>query len=167
MCGIAGVAGPFEKSRCLEIVRNMNQAQVHRGPDDEVLWAEDGFGFGMRRLSIIDLAGGQQPMWDRGNTCGVVFNGESFNYREVRHALGGDQTFRTHSDTEVVTVGLATAGLAAVDTWNGMFGVAAWNTSEKKLLLVRDRLGVKPLITSGMARCWSSPPRSRLSWLQG
>src|SRR5215216_3816571 len=90
MCGIVGVAGDFTRAECLEIVRRMNDRIAHRGPDDEGVWAEDGFGFGMRRLSIIDLAGGHQPMWDERAGLGVVFNGEVYNYRELRRRMESD-----------------------------------------------------------------------------
>ena len=122
----------------------MNASIVHRGPDDEGAWAEDGFGFGMRRLSIIDLSGGHQPMWSPTNDLGVVFNGEIYNYAELRQRIGAD-AFRTHSDTEVVLKTLGSQGLDAVHEWNGMFGVAAWQPRERKLWLLRDRMGVKPL----------------------
>lgn len=144
MCGIAGIAGPLDKGRCLEVVQRMTDAIVHRGPDDEGIWAEDGFGFGMRRLSIIDLSGGHQPMWDDRTGLGVVFNGEIYNYRDLRQSLG-PENFRTSSDTEVVLRSLGIRGLDAVHSWNGMFAVAAWDVREKKLLLLRDRIGVKPL----------------------
>src|SRR5919106_79679 len=98
MCGIVGLVGSFSRERCAEILRRMNAAIVHRGPDDEGIWAEDGFGFAMRRLSIIDLAGGHQPMWDERSGLGVVFNGEVYNYRNLRERFGGDSVFRTHSD---------------------------------------------------------------------
>jgi asparagine synthase (glutamine-hydrolysing) len=125
----------------------MNDAIVHRGPDDEGTWAEDGFAFGMRRLSIIDLAGGHQPMWDETTGLGVVFNGEVYNYRQLRAQLTakGHHNWTTQSDTEVVLRSLVDAGERAIDGWNGMFAVAAWNPADKSLLLVRDRMGVKPL----------------------
>jgi asparagine synthase (glutamine-hydrolysing) len=124
----------------------MNAAIVHRGPDDEGVWAEDGFGFAMRRLSIIDLAGGHQPMWDEHSGLGVVFNGEIYNYRTLREQLlQQGHNFRTNSDTEVVLKTLGGKGLQGIHTWNGMFAVAAWNPKEKKLVLIRDRMGVKPL----------------------
>ncbi len=124
----------------------MNAAIVHRGPDDEGIWAEDGFGFAMRRLSIIDLAGGGQPMWHEQSGLGVIFNGEVYNYRPLREQLlkKGHQ-FHTHSDTEVVLKTLVDSGLSGIHNWNGMFAVAAWNRNEKKLHLIRDRMGVKPL----------------------
>jgi len=146
MCGIVGVAGELTRDEALDVVARMNESIFHRGPDDEGTWAEDGFGFGMRRLSIIDLAGGHQPMWDERTGLGVVFNGEVYNYRELRERMSrGGETWSTHSDTEVVLKGLAREGLGAVQGWNGMFAVAAYDPRDKSLLLVRDRMGVKPL----------------------
>jgi asparagine synthase (glutamine-hydrolysing) len=146
MCGIVGIAGSFSREETTEILRKMNAAIVHRGPDDDGVWAEDGFGFAMRRLSIIDLAGGHQPMWDEDSGLGVVFNGEVYNYRTLRdQLLTKDHQFRTTSDTEVVLKTLVESGLPGIHTWNGMFAVAAWNRREKKLTLIRDRMGVKPL----------------------
>src|SRR5829696_859153 len=146
MCGIVGIAGSFSREQCIEILRKMNAAIVHRGPDDDGVWAEDGFGFAMRRLSIIDLAGGRQPMWDEERGLGVVFNGEIYNYQTLREQLRKDgHDFRTTSDTEVVLKTLSSSGLPGIHTWNGMFAVGAWNRNEKKLVLIRDRMGVKPL----------------------
>ncbi|MEP6913693.1 MAG: asparagine synthase (glutamine-hydrolyzing), partial [bacterium] len=130
----------------LEIVQRMNEALIHRGPDDEGSWAQDGFGFGMRRLSIIDLEGGHQPMWDDESGLGVVFNGEIYNYRTLREQLSqSGALFHTNSDTEVVLKTLALSGLSGIHSWNGMFAIAAWNPASERLLLIRDRVGVKPL----------------------
>src|SRR6185295_8560203 len=108
MCGIVGVIGDFGRDHCLSIVKRMNAAIVHRGPDDHGVWSEDGFGFGVRRLSIIDLPGGHQPMWDDRTGLGVIFNGEIYNYRSLREKLGRQgQLFQTHSDTEVVLKALS------------------------------------------------------------
>lgn len=146
MCGIVGVVGPFSRERCVEILQKMNSAIVHRGPDDQGVWAEDGFGFAMRRLSIIDLAAGQQPMWDDKSGLGVVFNGEVYNYRPLREELQKQgHSFCTTSDTEVVLKTLVASGLKGIHSWNGMFAVASWDRFEKKLTLIRDRIGVKPL----------------------
>ena len=146
MCGIVGVSGPFSREQCTEILQKMNNAIVHRGPDDEGIWAEDGFGFAMRRLSIIDLSGGHQPMWDEQTGIGVVFNGEVYNYRTLRAQLSErGHVFRTTSDTEVVLKTLADSGLPGIHGWNGMFAVAAWDQRKKRLHLIRDRMGVKPL----------------------
>ncbi|HEV2705046.1 MAG TPA: asparagine synthase (glutamine-hydrolyzing) [Pyrinomonadaceae bacterium] len=147
MCGIVGVAGDLSRAESLRVVQKMNDAILHRGPDDEGAWAQDGFAFAMRRLSIIDLAGGHQPMWDEQSGLGVVFNGEVYNYRALRRRLEdrGQRHWATQSDTEVVLRSLVEAGERAVQDWNGMFAVAAWNKVENSLLLIRDRLGVKPL----------------------
>ncbi len=147
MCGIVGVAGELSRDECLAAVRRMNEAIFHRGPDEGGEWAEGGFGFGMRRLSIIDLAGGHQPMWDERAGLGVVFNGEIYNYLALRERLStrGVKDWATRSDTEVVLRTLAEDGEDGIHTWNGMFAVAAWDARAKRLTLVRDRIGVKPL----------------------
>src|ERR1043165_10076510 len=116
MCGIVGVAGSFSRDECIEILRKMNAAIEHRGPDDEGVWAEDGFGMAMRRLSIIDLARGHQPMWDEQGRMGVVFNGEVYNYRALQQEFREQgQQFRTTSDTEVVLKTLVERGFAAIE----------------------------------------------------
>ena len=147
MCGIVGVIGDLSREECLKIVGKMNGSIVHRGPDDDGSWAEDGFGFGMRRLSIIDLAGGKQPIWDESAGRGIVFNGEVYNYRSLRADLTarGVSGWTTESDTEVVLRSLVEKGDSGIHDWNGMFGVATWDKRKKSLLLVRDRMGVKPL----------------------
>lgn len=147
MCGIVGIIGDLPREECLSVVGRMNGAIVHRGPDDDGVWAEDGFGFGMRRLSIIDLAGGKQPIWDQAAGRGIVFNGEVFNYRALRADLAsrGVAGWTTESDTEVVLKSLVEKGEAGINEWNGMFAVATWDIASKSLLLVRDRMGVKPL----------------------
>lgn len=114
----------------------MNAAVAHRGPDGEGAWVGENFAFGMRRLSIIDLSGGHQPMWDRRTGLGIVYNGEVYNYKVVRADLekaGID--FQTTRDNEVVLKSLALRGTSAVHAWNGMFAVAAWNDRTKRLLL--------------------------------
>ena len=146
MCGIVGVAGPHSRQRLTAAVTAMNNALVHRGPDDEGTWVGDQFAFGMRRLSIIDLSGGHQPMWDPRTGTGLVYNGEIYNYRALRSELQRDGCeFRTSSDTEVVLASLASKGAQAVHSWNGMFALAHWDPRRRRLLLMRDRLGVKPL----------------------
>jgi len=146
MCGIFGIIGKFSSFQIKEILKKMAAESVHRGPDDEGIWAEDGFGFGMRRLSIIDLTGGHQPMWDRHMDRGIVYNGELYNYRQLRQdiqAQGGP--FHTQSDTEVILKSLLHKGKDAFQDWNGMYALAHWSRTEEKLLLVRDRLGIKPM----------------------
>ncbi|MCA1560504.1 MAG: asparagine synthase (glutamine-hydrolyzing) [Acidobacteria bacterium] len=146
MCGIVGVVSPeLSRERVASVLRAMNDAIAHRGPDDSGAWREDGVGFAMRRLSIIDLAGGHQPMWDEQTGVGVVFNGEIYNYAALRERIVSSEALTTHSDTEVVLKTFARQGLPAVQQWNGMFAVAAWDPRQRQLTLIRDRIGVKPL----------------------
>lgn len=147
MCGIVGIAGEFSREECLRAIGRMNDSIFHRGPDDDGVWAEDNFGFGMRRLSIIDLSGGHQPIWDDAAGRGIVFNGEVYNYKALRKDLAsrGVAGWTTESDTEVVLKSLIEKGEDGVQDWNGMFAVATWDKLTKRLLLVRDRMGVKPL----------------------
>lgn len=147
MCGIVGIVGDYSRAECASIVERMNGSIVHRGPDDDGVWAENGFGFGMRRLSIIDLAGGKQPIWDEESGRGIVFNGEVYNYKALRRDLvaKGVSGWTTESDTEVVLKSLVDKGEEGIHTFNGMFAVATWDKRNRSLLLVRDRMGVKPL----------------------
>ena len=136
----------FNSEDCREVVSRMNASIVHRGPDDVGVWSENRFGFGMRRLSIIDLSGGHQPMWDESSGVGIVFNGEIFNYMELREDWGNkNERWVTHSDTEVVLKSFVRSGVRAIQTWNGMFAVALWDRPNHRLTLIRDRMGVKPL----------------------
>jgi asparagine synthase (glutamine-hydrolysing) len=154
MCGIAGILGPMAAADIKVALERMNSAMVHRGPDAKGLWCEDGFGFAMRRLSIIDLDSGNQPMWDEARGLGLVYNGETYNYKELRHSLQEKgESFRTSSDTEVVLKTLAAHGEKALDLFNGMYGAALWNTRKSELLLFRDRLGIKPLYYYFDGRC--------------
>lgn len=146
MCGIAGIAGNLPSAKIAKALACMNSAMIHRGPDSEGLWSENGFGFAMRRLSIIDLASGDQPMWDEKRGLGLVYNGETYNYKELRNSLkSSGEEFRTSSDTEVVLKSLGAYGEDALNRLNGMYGAALWNTNSRRLLLFRDRLGIKPL----------------------
>src|SRR5215475_12536027 len=125
MCGIVGIAGRFSRQQLASEIKAMNSALADRGPDDEGTWVGEHFAFGMRRLSIIDLSGGHQPMWDQRTGLGIVYNGEVYNYRAVRSALQKvGISFQTTSDTEVVLKSLASKGRSAVHAWNGMFAVA-------------------------------------------
>ena len=147
MCGIAGIV---DRSLAAEdiaaIVRRMTDAIVHRGPDDDGAFVADGVGIGMRRLSIIDVAGGKQPIASEDGSTQVVLNGELYNYQELRASLTArGHVFRTQSDTEVIVHGYEDKGSAAVADLRGMFGLAVWDTGARRLLLARDRLGKKPL----------------------
>ncbi|HXC36592.1 MAG TPA: asparagine synthase (glutamine-hydrolyzing) [Candidatus Acidoferrales bacterium] len=145
MCGICGqikLAGgePVD----MDTIRRMAATIVHRGPDDEGYFLAGPLGFGFRRLSIIDLAGGHQPMSDTQKTVWTVFNGEIYNYRELRSELAGHgHIFQTSSDTEVIIHGYKQWGTKVFDRLNGMFGVAIWDVKRKRLIVARDPMGIK------------------------
>ncbi|MDA8252788.1 MAG: asparagine synthetase B, partial [Rhodospirillales bacterium] len=129
-----------------EVVARMNHSQFHRGPDEGGRHLEPGVGLGHRRLSIIDLASGQQPLFNEDGSVAVVFNGEIYNYQELipeLQALG--HVFHTRSDTEVIVHAWEAWGEACLDRFRGMFAFALWDRNREILFLARDRLGVKPL----------------------
>ena len=145
MCGICGqfnFAGdePVEP----EIVRRMTDSIAHRGPDDEGYFFSGPLGLGFRRLSIIDLSGGHQPMFDAQQTVCIIFNGEIYNYKELRQELKKyGHCFRTNSDTEVIIHGYKEWGTDVLNHLNGMFGVAIWDLQRKRLVVARDAMGIK------------------------
>ena len=147
MCGITGIfdtRGKREIDRA--VLHRMNESQFHRGPDEGGLHIEPGVGLGHRRLSIIDLSTGQQPLYNEDQTVCVVFNGEIYNYQELipeLQALG--HVFHTRSDTEVIVHAWEAWGERCVDRFRGMFAFALWDRNRDVLFLARDRLGVKPL----------------------
>jgi asparagine synthase (glutamine-hydrolysing) len=147
MCGIVGVVdlkGPGDISRGL--VHSMNETQFHRGPDEGGLHLEPGVGFGHRRLSIIDLATGQQPLFNEDGSVVVVFNGEIYNYQELIPELqAAGHRFKTRSDTEVIVHAWEQWGAQCVTRFRGMFAFALWDRNQQTLFMARDRLGVKPL----------------------
>ncbi|HKI66699.1 MAG TPA: asparagine synthase (glutamine-hydrolyzing) [Solirubrobacterales bacterium] len=143
MCGICGIAGPGAD---VEAVRRMNARLVHRGPDSDGEFAAAGVALAMRRLSIIDLAHGDQPIANEDGTVTVVQNGEIYNYRELRRELEGrGHRFRTASDTEVLVHLYEEHGEDFAERLRGMFAIAIWDARERRLLLARDRFGIKPL----------------------
>jgi len=146
MCGIVGT---FERTQPAreEVVRAMAEAMVHRGPDDEGYFVDGPLALGFRRLSIIDLRDGHQPMRSDCGRYTIVFNGEIYNHRDLRRELedGPGIRFRTSSDTEVLLYALREWGEAALQRLNGMFAFALWDANDRRLLLARDRLGKKPL----------------------
>lgn len=145
MCGIAGAVGLSSAARGRAVVKRMTDAVRHRGPDDAGEFAADGIAIGMRRLSIIDLAQGHQPIWTTRGT-GIIFNGEIYNYRNLRRALEArGHRFRTQSDTEVIAQLYDEEGLEGLRHLEGMFAICLYDPSARRLHLARDRLGKKPL----------------------
>ena len=145
MCGICGQFN-FVRKEPVEpaTIRRMTGTMVHRGPDDEGYFISGPLGLGFRRLSIIDLVGGHQPMSDAEETVWVIFNGEIYNYRELRAELQGkSRQFRTNSDTEVIIHGYKEWGAEVFNRLNGMFGLAIWDVQEERLILARDAMGIK------------------------
>lgn len=166
MCGIAGIFRQ-DKGRVEERVTAMTGALRHRGPDDEGSYMEPGLGLGMRRLSIIDLPGGRQPLFNEDRTLVLVFNGEVYNYKELRaDLLGRGHRFATQSDGEVILHLYEQKGLDALQDLNGMYAFCLWDTRKKEGLLVRDRLGVKPLYYAlspdGGELCFASEAKALL-----
>lgn len=147
MCGIVGlVTAPGQPPPDPALGRRMNAAILHRGPDDEGLHHDGRALLGMRRLSIIDVGGGHQPMYAADGQVCIVFNGEIYNYRELRAGLERDgHGFATRSDTEVVLQGYMRDGVGVFDRLDGMFAVAIWDRRSDELVLARDRFGEKPL----------------------
>ncbi|UCE58871.1 MAG: asparagine synthase (glutamine-hydrolyzing) [Phycisphaerales bacterium] len=147
MCGIAGIWGEADVGR----LRAMAEAVRHRGPDDDGFWtgSSDGIGFAHRRLSIIDLQGGRQPITNEDGKIVTMLNGEIYNYRELRDELiSRGHVFKTQSDTEVIVHLYEDLGIALVDKLRGMFAIALWDDKAKQLVLIRDRVGKKPLYFS-------------------
>jgi asparagine synthase (glutamine-hydrolysing) len=147
MCGICGVLrvrppGPVDEG----LLRRMRDTMIHRGPDDEGVFAADSIGLGFRRLSIIDLASGHQPMANADRSVWIAYNGELYNFRELRGVLESKgYIFRTKSDTEVVLQAYEAFGRACLEYLRGMFAFAIWDGQRSELVLARDRLGIKPL----------------------
>ena len=148
MCGITGIFDTTGTQSAIsrDVLARMNQAQHHRGPDDGRSHIEPGVGLGHRRLSIIDVATGQQPLFNEDGSVAVVFNGEIYNYQELIPELSAlGHVFRTRSDTEVIVHAWEEWGESCVKRFRGMFAFALWDRNQETLFLARDRLGVKPL----------------------
>jgi asparagine synthase (glutamine-hydrolysing) len=147
MCGIAGIyngktAGKSDK----DILEKMIATLHHRGPDDKGFHITNEIGLAQSRLSIIDLAGGKQPIYNEDRSLCVIFNGEIFNYLELRDILiTKGHKFRTRSDTEVIIHAYEEYGLHCFDHFNGQFAIALWDENKKELILARDRVGIRPL----------------------
>jgi asparagine synthase (glutamine-hydrolysing) len=145
MCGICGQFN-YERQAPVSLreIRKMARSMVHRGPDDEGYHVDGPLGLGFRRLSIIDIEGGHQPMSDQQETTWVVFNGEIYNFQELRTELEGfGHVFRTRCDTEVIVHGYKQWGDEILNRLNGMFGLAVWDSVRRRLMLARDAFGIK------------------------
>ena len=153
MCGIAGIVRWNDEPVFEHEIRAMCDLMVHRGPDDHGIYVAPGVGIGMRRLSIIGLDTGHQPMSNEDGTIWVVFNGEIYNYAALRHDLQQHgHVFRTTSDTECLVHLYEQHGRELVNQLRGMFAFAIWDRNKRELLLARDRLGIKPLYYSESSR---------------
>lgn len=153
MCGIAGI---FDTQGCRPIDRSlldrMNKAQVHRGPDEGGVHVEPGVGLAHRRLSIIDLSSGRQPLYNEDASIVVVYNGEIYNFIELGQELAKQgHVFSTHCDTEVIVHAWEEWGEACAKRFRGMFAFALWDRNRRTLFLARDRLGIKPLYYATLA----------------
>ena len=147
MCGITGLINLNGAPVSPIILQKMTDAIVHRGPDGEGHWIEGNVGLGHRRLAIIDLSpAGHQPMISSNHRYVLSYNGEIYNFRELRTELeAAGYWFHSKTDSEVVLHALAHWGTAALHKFNGMFALALWDRKEKTLLLARDRYGIKTL----------------------
>ncbi len=166
MCGIAGIVNrdrgrPADRAA----VRAMMDAMAHRGPDDEGVYFDGPVGFGFKRLSIIDLSTGNQPISNEDGTVWIIFNGEIYNYLELRRDLLRNHTFRTQSDTEVVLHLYEELGERCLERLNGMFGFAIWDARQQRLIAARDRLGVKPFywLADGERFAFASEPKALIA----
>jgi asparagine synthase (glutamine-hydrolysing) len=146
MCGISGIFNYSSLDVDISLLEKMNNAQSHRGPDDEGYFYDNGIGLAHRRLSIIDISSGHQPITTGDGTVTIVFNGEIYNHKElaIKLKIKGHQ-FKTHSDTEVILHSWVEWGEECVHQLRGMFSFAIWDDKKKTLFIARDRLGIKPL----------------------
>jgi len=154
MCGIVGVVDLQGRSVDPSWIDSMNDSIVHRGPDDSGSYVRGNVGLGMRRLSIIDVAGGHQPVYNEDKSVWVVFNGEIYNHLELREDLEkAGHRFYTDSDTETLVHLYEQYGVEGVSKLRGMFAYALWDERAERLLLARDRVGIKPLYYAVIGGC--------------
>src|SRR5271157_1414016 len=147
MCGICGIF-EFDPSGEIshELVRRMTQTIIHRGPDDEGIYTAPGIGLGFRRLSIIDVAGGHQPISNEDGSIWVMLNGEIYNYTDLyQELLTRGHRFTTRSDTEAIVHLYEEYGEECFARLRGMFAIAIWDSNKHRMVLARDRVGKKPL----------------------
>src|SRR5262245_52259681 len=168
MCGICGIVPrePQDPERLERVVRTMAAALVHRGPNDDGFLVTPRVALGMRRLSIIDVAGSPQPIQDADGRRTIVFNGEIYNYRTVRGELQGlGADFRTQGDGEVALQALARWGDPGIARLEGMFAFAVWDEKEGTLTLVRDWMGQKSIVwaETELGFAFASEPKALLA----
>jgi asparagine synthase (glutamine-hydrolysing) len=155
MCGVVGILDVHGRAVDPSWINSMNEAIVHRGPDDSGSYVKGGIGIGMRRLSIIDVAGGHQPVYNEDKTVYAVFNGEIYNHLELRKDLEkAGHRFYTHSDSETLVHLYEQYGVEGVTRLRGMFAYALWDAKADRLMLARDRFGIKPLFYSSSTAGW-------------
>src|SRR5215469_5701458 len=154
MCGIAGIVGLSRETQAnAAVLRRMCGIMSHRGPDDEGIYTEGRAGIGMRRLSIVDLATGHQPLSNEDDSLWIVFNGEIYNHAALREQLiAAGHAYRTKSDTETIIHLYEQYGRECVEHLRGMFAFAIWDRKRKSLFIARDRLGIKPLYYTKTAK---------------
>jgi len=172
MCGICGFVSnyKFDEDR-FGLLKSLNQTLDHRGPDSDGYYINGDVGMGMRRLAIIDIASGDQPIFNEDGSIAIVYNGEIYNFQELRGQLERyDHNFSTNSDTEVIIHAYEQWGDECLLKFNGMFAFSLWDDKQKRLLIARDRMGQKPLYWhySPMGLLWASEAKALLkaSWLQ-
>ncbi len=168
MCGINGIYGFDNSANALQRVKAMNQKLSHRGPDNEGVYVDNHICLGHRRLSIIDLKQrANQPITDHTGRFTIVYNGEVYNFKEIRASLGA-YNFTTETDSEVILAAYIKWGPSCLDRLNGMFAFAVWDLEKKELFLARDRLGIKPLYYSWSEKelIFSSEMRSLMAGRQ-
>ncbi|MBK34550.1 MAG: asparagine synthase (glutamine-hydrolyzing) [Gemmatimonadetes bacterium] len=165
MCGIAGIYDRRARHIDRALLEKMANTVRHRGPDDSGLFLDKEIGFGHTRLSILDIEGGHQPMQSTCERYTIVYNGELYNYRELREDLKKSYAFRTQSDTEVVLAAFKTWGEKCMARFNGMFAFGIWDGVDRALFLARDHLGIKPLyyVESGDRFIFSSEIKAILA----
>ena len=147
MCGFVGFTGDADQG----VLRSMTDAIAHRGPDDAQFYQEPGCALGFRRLSIIDLAGGRQPMLNEDESKVLVFNGEIYNFQTIRQdLLAAGHIFKTNADSEVILHGYEEYGPGLLNRLRGMFAFVIWDREKKELFGARDFFGIKPLYYAQM-----------------
>ncbi|MGM0609114.1 MAG: asparagine synthase (glutamine-hydrolyzing) [Candidatus Muiribacteriota bacterium] len=146
MCGICGIYNINKKKIDFTVLKEINNTMIHRGPDDEGYYVNNYIGLGHRRLSIIDLKTGHQPVFNEDSSIAVVFNGEIYNFKKIKQILTEKgHIFKTLTDTEVIVHGYEEWGVKCIENFRGMFSFAVWDNNKKQLFIGRDRLGIKPL----------------------